>query len=237
MPKYKDISDEIRLRIRNGIYNSPTNQIPDEITLCKEFHCSRMTMKKALDLLVFDGIIYRKRGHGSFIMDVLPVDSRINISDRDLKGLTRLVNNNVKTEIIEFKLIFADYNISTKLNINENSPIYEIIRLRLINNEPVVIENTYLDATLITGLNKDILKKSIYDFIENDLDLKISSANKVIRADKSTDIDKRYLNLCANDPILEVEQIAYLNNGRAFEYSISRHRYDKFQFTSFSVRM
>ena len=69
------------------------------------------------------------------------------------------------------------------------------------------------------------------------MDLKISSANKVIRADKSTDIDKKYLNLHDNDPILEVEQIAYLNNGRAFEYSISRHRYDKFQFTSFSVRM
>ena len=72
MPKYKEISDEIKLRIENGVYSDQNNQIPDEISLCNEFNCSRMTMKKALDLLVLDGIIYRKRGHGTFIMDKLP---------------------------------------------------------------------------------------------------------------------------------------------------------------------
>ena len=139
MPKYKEISDEIKLRIENGVYSDKNNQIPDEISLCNEFNCSRMTMKKALDLLVLDGIIYRKRGHGTFIMDKLPDNSKINIFDRDLNGLTRLSHGNVKTKVLDFKLIFADTNLSNKLNIDENSPVYEILRVRYINNEPVVI--------------------------------------------------------------------------------------------------
>ena len=51
--KYKTIYDSIKDKILNKEY--PANsKIPDEISLCKEYNCSRMTMKKALDLLVQD---------------------------------------------------------------------------------------------------------------------------------------------------------------------------------------
>ena len=52
--------------------------------------------------------------------------------------------------------------------------------MRYINNEPVVLEKTFMDATLITGINHSILEHSIYDYIESTLKLKISSANKII---------------------------------------------------------
>ncbi|GKU84618.1 hypothetical protein NCCP28_40140 [Niallia sp. NCCP-28] len=44
------------------------SSIPDEISLAKEFACSRMTMKKILDVLVMEGVLYRKRGHRTFIV-------------------------------------------------------------------------------------------------------------------------------------------------------------------------
>ncbi|TVW92757.1 GntR family transcriptional regulator, partial [Streptococcus pneumoniae] len=43
-------------------------QLPDEMTLAKQFACSRMTIKKALDLLVSEGLIFRKRGQGTFVL-------------------------------------------------------------------------------------------------------------------------------------------------------------------------
>lgn len=236
MPKYKEISNEIRLRIQKGLYKDTNNQIPDELSLCKEFNCSRMTMKKALDLLVLEGMIYRKRGHGSFVMNGISQNPKINILDRELGGFTKVSTETTKTTVLDFKLIFADIIIATKLNIDENSPVYEILRLRSIDNKPYVLEKTYMDPSIITGLNIDILNNSIYEYIEKNLNLKISSANKIIRACKSNNIDIKYLCLESSDPILEVEQIAYLSNGKAFEYSLSRHRYDRFEFTSFSVR-
>lgn len=236
MPKYKEICNEIRLRIQNGAYKNTNNQIPDELTLCKEFNCSRMTIKKALDLLVLEGMLYRKRGHGSFVMNGVSQNPKINILDRELGGFTKVSTGTTKTKVLDFKLIFADLIISTKLNIDENSPVYEILRVRYIDNKPYVLEKTYMDSAIITGLNTDILNNSIYEYIEETLGLKISSANKIIRACKSNSLDIEHLDLEDSDPILEVEQIAYLSNGKAFEYSLSRHRYDKFEFTSFSVR-
>lgn len=236
MPKYKLISNEIRNRIKKGLYKDNNNRIPDEISLCNEFTCSRMTIKKALDLLVLEGLIYRKQGQGSFVMDDTLKNSKFTILNSDLEGFTVSSNGAAETKVLDLKLIFADNNIATKLNIAENSPVYKIIRLRYINNNPYVLEITYLDPILISGLTKDILNNSLYKYIETTLGLKIKSANKIIRATKSTDKDIKYLELQPNDPVLEVEQIAYLDNGKAFEFSFARHRYDKFEFASFSLR-
>ncbi|KAF6605130.1 UTRA domain-containing protein, partial [Paenibacillus sp. EKM208P] len=53
-----------------------------------------------------------------------------------------------------------------------------------------------------------------------------------IRASKSTELDREHLDCAADDPILEIEQVGYLDTGIPFEYSFSRHRYDKFVFTT-----
>lgn len=235
MPKYKIIYDSIKNRIINGEYNKNNNQLPDEISLCKEFNCSRMTMKKALDLLVLEGIIFRKAGHGTFIMEI-PSKNKINALDNDLTGFSKTVTGKASSKIIDFNIIFCPKEIASKLNIKENDPVYKIIRIRYIDNNPFVYEKTFMPTSIIDGLNMDILEGSIYKYIEEILKLPISSAKKILRADKSSELDYSYLDLSKDEPVLEVEQIAYLKNGKAFEYSISRHRYDKFEFTSFSVK-
>lgn len=233
--KYKYIYDTVKTRILNSTY-PPNTQIPDELTLCKEFDCSRMTIKKALDLLVQEGLIYRKRGQGSFTMANASNNHRLSLQERELLGLSRSTKGKSTSKVLEFNLMFASKKIADILNIQENDPIYNILRLRLIDGEPYVCERTYMPTNLITGLSEDILKKSIYDYIENTLGYRIASAQKTTRADISSEEDHTYLNLKDIEPVLEIEQIAYLDNGVPFEYSISRHRYDAFEFTTYSVR-
>ena len=60
--------------------------------------------------------------------------------------------------------------------------------------------------------------------------MKIGGSHRKIRADKPNDLDQQYLQCKVDDPVLEMEQVAYLNTGIPFEYSFSRHRYDKFVF-------
>ena len=233
--KYKYIYDTIKTRILNNTY--PINkQIPDELSLCKEFHCSRMTIKKALDLLVQEGLIYRKRGQGSFVMAQSNTNHRLLLQERELLGLTRSTKGKVATKVIEFKLMFADEKIAHILNIRVNDPIYNILRLRLIDGVACVSERTYMSTNLITGITLDVLNDSIYNYIENTLGYRIASAQKTTRADISNANDHTYLHLNDIEPVLEIEQIAYLDNGIPFEYSISRHRYDYFEFTTYSVR-
>lgn len=234
-PKYLHIYQDIRDKILHNTY--PTNsQLPDEITLTKIYDCSRMTIKKALDLLVNEGMIYRKRGQGTFVMTQMAQKRKLIVSERELIGLTKTAlraDVPVGSEVLQFHLEFASETVADFLQIPVSSPVYYIERLRLIDHQPYVIEHTYMNPTLTPGITEDILHQSVYAYLEQELQLKIASSKKILRAAPSNDEEQQYLNLKPTEPVFEVEQIGYLDNGTPFEYSISHHRYDLFEFTSF----
>ncbi|GLC89567.1 GntR family transcriptional regulator [Lysinibacillus piscis] len=236
MAKYSDIANEMRRRIQRGEYDS-NYPITDEVSLTKEFLCSRMTVKKALDILVAEGLLYRKRGHGTFIVKSAKEEKLVNVLNNENVGLTKLIGaEHVESVIIGFDIQFPSQEVAAHLSIDLQTPTYHIIRLRKWHGEPYVLERTYMPATIIKDLTKEILKGSIYDHITETLGLTIGGAHRKIRADKPGELDQEYLHCAANDPILEVEQVAYLNIGMPFEYSFSRHRYDKFVFKTVIIQ-
>ncbi|NPC93203.1 GntR family transcriptional regulator [Bacillus sp. WMMC1349] len=236
MRKYEFISNEIRKRIREKYY-SADQPIPDELSLAKEFSCSRMTMKRALDILVSEGILYRKRGHGTFIVKSSIQNIPVSVTDKENLGLTKLlVGKQIESNIIQFDVEFPTDQVAKQLSIEKRVPVYHIIRLRKVENEPYVIEETYMPSNLISELTEDVLLDSIYRHITETLNLKIAGSHRKIRAAKSSDLDQKYLECADDDPVLEVEQIAFLNTGEPFEYSFARHRYDKFEFSSVHIR-
>jgi GntR family transcriptional regulator len=233
MNKYESISIEVRQRIKNREY--PIDQpIPDEISLAKEFGCSRMTMKRALDLLVVEGLLYRKRGHGTFIVQSAINKSKVNVAtNQSLLGLSNLLKEkNVTSKVIKFEVQFPTEEVAVHLAIDEKTPVYYLIRLRLVDGEPYVMEKTYMPTTLIPGIKEEILHGSVYKYIQEDLGLTIAGSHRIIRACKSDKLDQENLECLPEDPILEVEHVGFLNNGVPFEYSFSRHRYDKFEVTT-----
>ncbi|SMO31950.1 transcriptional regulator, GntR family [Melghirimyces algeriensis] len=211
--------------------------IPDELSLSKEFECSRMTMKRALDILVMEGLLYRKRGHGTFIVKSALQDHEVNVLDQEIQGLTRLLKDKkVTSKIIEFDVQFPSEEIASFLSIDSKTPIYHIVRLRNVEGEPYVLERTYMPTNVIEGVNEDVLHSSVYQHIKDTLGLSIGGFHRKIRASKPTDLDQEHLECAFDDPILEVEQVGYLNTGVPFEYSFARHRYDKFVITTVNIK-
>jgi GntR family transcriptional regulator len=236
MNKYEAISAEMRNRIKEKKY-SIDQPIPDEISLAKEFGCSRMTMKRALDILVMEGLLYRKRGHGTFIVRSAIQNSRINVASNEAMGLTNLLKNkNITSKVINFEVQFPTEEVAAHLAIDTKSPVYYLIRVRLVDGEPYVMEKTYMPTKLIPGINDEILNGSIYEHITENLGLTIAGSHRKIRAAKPEALDQEYLECKEDDPILEIEHVGFLNNGVPFEYSFSRHRYDKFEVTTVNPR-
>lgn len=235
MRKYEKISSEMRKRIKEHYY--PIDQpIPDEISLSKEFECSRMTMKRALDILVMEGLLYRKRGHGTFIVQSAFSNGRVNVDGTQVQGLTGLLKNKkVTSKVIQFDVQFPSDKVAEHLAIDRETPVYYLIRLRLVDGEPYVIEKTYMPTTLIKGITDEVLHGSIYSYITETLGLTIAGSHRKIRAAKSDKLDQSYLECLAEDPILEVEHVGFLNNGVPFEYSFARHRYDMFEVTTINM--
>ena len=228
MLKYEKIAFDIKEDILSEKYK-PNEQLPFEKELCEKYNVSKMTVKKALDLLVNDGLIIKRRGSGTFVKDITEKEIQRIIEKKQFSGLT------TTSIVLEFKIINATKEIADILKIEEDEFIYFVHRVRYVDDKAVVIEKTYIPLNLIPGMKLADVKKSIYGYIKDKLGLNIQSAHSTVRAMKSDELDRKYLNLEKDEPILEVERVAYLDNGKVFEYSFSRHRYDKFEFKSITV--
>ncbi|AQM59169.1 GntR family transcriptional regulator [Clostridium baratii] len=236
MLKYEEIACDIQKKIESGYYR-PNDQLPFEKDMCKEYGVSRITIKKAMDSLVMKGLVAKRRGAGTFVKDI-ESDEVSNIStSNQFEGFSKTFSGmDIVSKIIEFKVIIPDYDIAQKLKITDEDFVYYIVRARYANEIPYVVEYTYMPINIIPGVKKETLKGSLYEYIEETLNLKIKSAHRTIRATLPNEIEQEYLNISENFPILEVEQIAFLDNGQPFEYSKSRHRSDKFEFKSISIK-
>lgn len=228
MKKYVLISNDIRKKILEGVYQA-NEQIPFEKDLCVAYDASKMTVKKALDMLVTEGLIIKRRGYGTFVKDLAQDEiERIAVANQ-FRGTTALnVGKEVKSTILEFQVVGASDVVKNKLNMKEDSFVYDIYRVRYIDGRPEVMEKMYMPIDLIPGLKKSNVEGSIYEYIEEDLGLKIQSGHRRISVRKATELEQQYLEIEPGDPVAVAEQIAYFDTGVAFEYSISVHRHDSF---------
>lgn len=208
-PKYIVIANAIESDIAKGIY---TKQLPHIEQLAIKYQTSKVTICKSLQYLAIKDIVRPVRGHGCYIQstNALIIPSITNA--REHTGFSANYPTEKECEM---------------LKIASHRLVYDIIRQRVIDDEPLILEYTIMPVDLIPGLTLDILHNSIYAYIKNILGLNLGKANRIFRADKSDAFDAKYLNCQADDPVLEVEQIAYLANGKPFEYSQTRRRYDK----------
>lgn len=239
MFKYETIAEDIQKRIQSGEYQAD-EKLPQEMELCKQYDASRITIREALDLLVYRGLITRRRGAGTYVKAVPGKVSEAEGFARsqqfggfsgDMKG------RKVRSEVHEFSLLQAPGEVSEKLQVPETAFVCYICRTRYVDGEPYVVEYTYMPTDFITGITREVVENSIYSYIEDTLKLKIKSAHRTVRADMPSEKEREWLKIEEGVmPVLEVEQTAYLDDGRIFEYSKSRHRADRFALRTVSVR-
>lgn len=234
MHYFEEIANTIRWRITNGIYTTD-HKLPKQTELAQQFQTSRVTIQKALDLLQIEGIIYSKKGVGTFVNGS---HSTLDYNAKIYGGMTRRLGERGKltSQIISFDIMIPDEIEQAKLKLKKDQSVYNIIRLRKLNGEPLALEYTIMPVYLIPGITEQILSASIYQYITNNLQLTIGNSSRRIRADKPDAYDQKYLDCGKEDPILEVEQIVYLEDEIPFEYSQTRHRYDKGDFIITNVR-
>lgn len=235
MLKYQAIASEIRRRILTGQY-PPKTMIPEQKQFAAEFDVSMITIKKALDGLAREGLIYKKSGLGTFVLGKIPLGGEYDSPANAFDGLSNQQGkDNVSSEVIKFAPVFPTADVAEKLDCNVSETVYEIVRLRRLNNIPFILEHTFMPVRLVPNLTEEVLKESIYQFMHKQLHLKFGGAYRKIHAAIATPYDIKYLGAKEQTPILEVEQVAWLTNGDNVEYSTSRNLYDQRSYTVIDV--
>ncbi len=237
MEKYKQIANDLAEKIQSGIL-APGTRLSSEKELCEEYQVSRITIKKATDQLLLSGLINKRRGAGTFVKDkAIMADSGRNVNDINFSGFSKqFEDKKKKTEVKLFEVIPARGEVAEALHLDKDQFVYHIIRNRYVDDNPYVIEYTYMPIDVIPGINMQILESSIYSYIQNTLGLKLRSAHRTVRALLPTKEEKTFFGKGIQMAILEVEQVAYLDDGRIFEFSRSHLRGDRYSFQSVSVQ-
>lgn len=232
MAKYRDIADTIREKIKSGEYTAG-QKLPYEYLLCVNYHCNKETMKKALEILVKEGLIIRRRGAGTFVKELNVSELNETVRRRSLS--MHFEGHDVTSDIKVFEVVPSNEEIAKKLQIDEGDFVYHIIRNRSVDGKPYCVEITYIPLYRLVNLKADVLKDSLYKYVINQLHLTVQSCHLKITSALSTVQEQVFLGLAEGEPYIQEEQTTYLSNGSVFELTFNRRHYANYEFQTVIV--
>lgn len=230
---------DIYLNLKNMILNHDYEEgelLPSENDLAAHYSVSRETIRKALDYLSQDGLIQKKQGKGSIVLNQKIFDFPIS-GLTSFKELSDSQNMKTQTYLVSKQLVKMDKNLKKKIKVPEWEDVLAVERIREVDGQRVIFDYDYLNPEIVGDIPGNRLEISLYDYLENDLQLPIAFANKEIIVENVNEKDREHLDLRAEDNhLVVVRSHVYLEDARCFQVSESRHRVDKFRFLDFSRR-
>ncbi|MEW9671828.1 trehalose operon repressor [Ammoniphilus sp. 3BR4] len=232
--RYTDIYEDLKNRIIMGTYQVG-DKLPSENELCKIYNSSRGTIRKALDLLAEEGLVNSMHGKGVFVLnnDLITFSVGRLVS---FKEASESSGQKFSTTVAHFTVVEIDEALSQKTNLPVGKHAYHMYRIRHLNGERVILDVNYFLTDVVVGLTEEIAENSVYEYIEEQLNAKVGFANRVIHVELATAKDKEHLDLKYYDVVAVVKNLVHLHDGTPFEYTESRHRPDRFEFSDFSRR-
>ncbi|MCM3727564.1 trehalose operon repressor [Neobacillus cucumis] len=232
--KYLTIYNSIVEQIKNGEL-APQTLLPSENELKDQYDTSRETIRKALNLLSQNGYIQKVRGKGSIVIDISKFDFPVS-GLVSFKELASKMGRKPNTIVNELELIKPDGFIRQQLQLGSKDLVWKVVRTREMGGEKIILDKDYLIESFVPSLTEEICADSIYEYIENQLNLTISFAKKEIVVVEPTPEDRLLLDLEGFYNVVVIKNYVYLDDATLFQYTESRHRPDKFRFVDFARR-
>jgi len=236
LPLYFQLKELLRQEIESGHWQ-PGQRIPSEAELCQAFDISRSVVRQALRELEYQGLLYREQGKGTFvaqpkISESLMQDLSGFYEDMVTKGLTPL------TKVLRQEIQPAHKKIANYLQIEPGDRVIVIERLRSVENEPIVLVTTYLPYDICPDLiNEDLSTQSLYALLEKKHGLELSHGRRTIEAVAANQYEAQLLGVEEGAPLVLLDSVSYLRDGRPIEYFHAVHRGDRSRFAVEVVRV
>lgn len=213
---YKDIANNLIHDILNKKYQT---KLPTEKELMATFHASRTTIRKSIELVFSHGLLRRVQGSGYYIIHQ-PNDSRkiLNMSI----GLERNSSINggpLTSRVIIFDKINANKELATNGNVEINSELYRVIRLRYFQDHLYNLEEAYFPTRTVPYIPKETAHHSIFAYLRDNYHMIGSNTENYVHLSKLNAEESELLNADNNQTSLCLDAINYLDNGRVFNFS------------------
>lgn len=232
--KYVTIYKEWKEKIESGQI-AEGERLPTESSLMESYQISRDTVRKSLNLLEQNGYIQRGRGRASLVMPkqryTFPLSEIASFQE-----VNKLSNAHAETEVVNLDILQDSHKIKKIFQQSVNGEVYELIRVRRMKDEAVILDKDYFVRDVVPRLPLNECKVSVYRYLEEELGLQISYAVKEITVQKANAEDYELLDMGDYNMVVVVKSHTYLENNTLFQCTESRHRPDKFRFVDLAKR-
>jgi GntR family transcriptional regulator len=215
----------------------PGDKLPSESELCGHFGVSRPVVRQALADLIYEGRIVRSQGKGSFV-------AQPKLSYALVQGLTGFHEDMAErglttvSSVLRQEITAASHLWARHLDIEAGSPVIIIDRLRFVSGEPRALVTTCIPADLCPKLvSIDLTYRSLYDVLGEECGLVIARGRRWIEAVAATARQASLLGVRRGAPLVRLESVSYLADGRAVEAYDAIHRSDRSRFEVDLVRI
>ncbi len=226
-PLYIQIADLLRDKIEKGIF-TVGETIPSERELTETYGVNRMTVRKAVSLLVEEGLLIRKQGRGTFVNH-----PKINTTLDTIQGMGRFLNDmgiQSSTKLLYSGKRKARYKFSKMFHLNPEDSVFQVIRLRLGDGEPFVLEYIYTPYCLIDNIERyDFSTYSIFD-IFTEQHKWVQSTEKVLSIIKIHNPQAALLNMMEDEFAFMMEERTYDQSENVVLYTKSYSSSKRFKF-------
>ena len=227
-PLYQVVETHLRKKINSGEL-IPGDLIPSEPKLADQLNVSQGTVRKAIDNLVWQGLLFRHQGKGTFI-------SRINFNNSLYKffsyGDQQGKDVRVRKKTIDRKLQQGPKKIRSLLGVAQNQKLLYIERIGLVNGKSGFIEYSWWNAELVPGLeNEGIhIPDLFYALIEEKYKIPVIRAEETLTADVCDANTAEKLNIKVNQPVVVLNRTTYSTNNQIIEARIAKGHASKFSY-------
>jgi len=222
-PLYQQLQRAIRDAIESRVL-SPDDALPPERQIATELAVSRITVRKAIDGLVEEGLLVRRQGSGNFVA------SRIEKNFAKLTSFSedmRLRGRNPRSVWLKRAQGQVTPEEALTLRLSPGTPVYRFHRLRFADDTPMCLEFATIAGSALASL--DTVGNSLYDALERAGNRPVRALQR-LRALLLNAEQAKLLHAREGDAGLLVERVGYLRDGSAVEYCQSYFRGDTYDF-------
>ncbi len=223
-PLYIQIKKQMEEKTRSL---QPHDQISSEIKLAEEFGVSRGTVKKAIEELISEGLLYRIPKKGTFI-----TSKKITRSFNQLPSYSEDIRKMGFTPgalLVEMSKSVPEQRIAEKLNLNKDELIWKITRVRTADDVPIILSTSFLPVKIFPVLTREEVLDSLYKALEEKYKNRPVWGNDFYTAINADRVLASLLEIEENKALLYSERISYSKKGRPLEFSTSYIRGDRFE--------
>lgn len=206
---YKSIAERLRIRLNSADFTL-NSLLPGEKKLAEEFAVSRMTIRKAIDLLVAWG------WWSAATVVALTRAQRCTASNRQSDragGGVKTAGKTVTSQVLIFEIMPAPPAIASQLRIQINEQIYFSRRVRFVEGKPLMLEDSYMPVKLFRNLSLQHLEGSKFEYIEQECGILIGGNYESLTPVLADRLLARQMKVAEHTPLLRITSLSYSESG------------------------